>query len=131
MAGDAGEHQRQWQYYRTESGARPVRDYLDSLPEADRVAILAEMGEVRQQGMGAARHLRGEIWEVRASHDTNAYRVLFAPVGRFSQVLLSLESFSKKTPRTPSQKIDVAEQRLADWRRQGTEIARKRREQQS
>ncbi len=130
MAGDAGEHQRQWRYYRTESGARPVRDYLDSLPTENRTAILAAMEEVRHQGLQAARHLRSEIWEVRASHDTNAYRVLFAPVGRFSQVLLSLESFPKKTPRTPSQKIDVAEQRLADWRRQGTEIAGKRREQQ-
>ncbi len=124
MAGDVGEHQRQWRYYRTESGARPVRDYLDSLPETDRAAILAEMEKVRQQGTWAARHVRGPIYEVRVDHDINTYRVLFAPVGRFSQVLLSLEVFPKKTPRTPPQKIALAEQRLTDWVRRGLELQR-------
>jgi len=57
--------------------------------------------------------------EVRISHDTNIYRVLFAPLGRYSQILLSLDAFQKKTRRTPLAKIDVAERRLADWRRQG------------
>ncbi len=58
MAGDAGGHQRQWRYYRTESGARPVRDYLDSLPTENRIAILAAMEDVRRQGLQEARHLR-------------------------------------------------------------------------
>ena len=36
--------------------------------------------------------------------------------GRYSQVLLALEAFSKKTQRTPPPKIELAEKRLADWR---------------
>ncbi len=48
---------------------------------------------------------------------TRAFRVLFATEGRRGQVLLSLEGFSKKTQKTPSAKIRLAERRLADWRR--------------
>ncbi len=77
------------------------------------------MDKVREEGLRRARHLRGEIYEVRAAHDTNSYRVLFAALGRFSHILLALESFKKTTQRTPVAKIELAEQRLADWRRQG------------
>ncbi|MGH3031715.1 MAG: type II toxin-antitoxin system RelE/ParE family toxin [Gaiellaceae bacterium] len=45
------------------------------------------------------------------------FRVLFAAEGRRDQVLLSLEGFSKKTRKTPLEKIRLAERRLADWRR--------------
>lgn len=34
-------------------------------------------------------------------------------------VLLSLDGFSKKTQKTPPEKIRLAERRLADWRRRG------------
>ncbi len=34
-----------------------------------------------------------------------------------SQVLLSLDGFSKKTRKTPPANIRLAERRLADWRR--------------
>lgn len=66
-----------------------------------------------------ARHLRGDIYEVRASTDRHEFRILFATEGKRSQVLLSLEAFSKKTQKTPSPKIALAEQRLADWRNRG------------
>jgi len=129
MSNDGAEYHRQWREYRTASDGRPVNDYLLGLPEDDRASILREMEVVRKEGMHKARHLRGEIYEVRATHDTNAYRVLFAQVGRFSQVLLSLAAFAKRTPRTPPHEIDVAEQRLAEWRRRGREKAREKKEQ--
>ena len=77
------------------------------------------MRDVRDTGLAAARHLRGEIYEVRAEGDRQTYRILFAPEGRRSQVLLALEGFSKKTQKTPPEKIRLAERRLADWRRRG------------
>src|SRR6266511_4654188 len=70
-------------------------------------------------GTRAARHLRSDIYEVRADGDRQTYRILFAPEGRRSQVLLALEAFSKKTQKTPPEKIRLAERRLADWRRRG------------
>jgi phage-related protein len=115
------EHRRRWRDYRTAGGNRPVRDFLHALNPADARAILAEMEVVRRRGLATARHLRGDIWEVRAESGTNAYRILFATEGRFSQILLALEAFQKTTRRTPPATIEVAERRLADWRQRGRE----------
>ena len=77
------------------------------------------MKDVQEAGLDAARHLRGEIYEVRADGDGQTFRILFAPEGRRSQILLALEMFSKKTQKTPPEKIQLAERRLAEWRRRG------------
>lgn len=119
MSSKQSGYERQWRDYRTESGARPVKDFLLSLPDEDRAAILAEMEHVRQYGKVVARHLRGEIYEVRVFYNTKAYRILFACEGRFNQILLSLEGFQKKTQQTSNVAIRLAEQRLADWQRRG------------
>jgi len=119
MSGEEVKHQRQWREYRTESGARPVRDFLLTLPREDQNEILAKMEHVRIHGKSAARHLHQDIYEVRINYDTKAYRILFACEGHFNQILLSLEGFQKKTQQTPKNCIQLAEQRLADWRRRG------------
>jgi phage-related protein len=90
-----------------------------ALPDEDRAAILEEMEYVRQHGTSVARHVRKDIYEVRAMYNTKAYRILFACEGRFQYVLLALEGFQKKTQQTPKAHMKVAEQRLADLRRRG------------
>jgi phage-related protein len=98
-----------------------VRDFLTSstLPAGDRDEILAAMKDVQINGLTVARHLRGDIYEVRASGDRAAYRVLFAAEGAKSQVLLAVSAFTKKTQKAPLPEIRLAERRLADWRRRG------------
>ena len=108
---------RRWRFYATEAGRKPVRSFLDQLSDADAAVMAAAMRDVVTVGIQAARHLRGDIYEVRADGDRQAYRLLFAPEGRRGQVLLALEAFSKKTQKTPLAKIDLAEKRLVDWRR--------------
>jgi phage-related protein len=78
------------------------------------------MKEVRTAGLAAARHLEGDIWEVRAAGDRVIYRILFAPEGKNRQILLALEGFKKKTQKTPPATIGLAKRRLRDWRRRGT-----------
>ena len=114
-----GTGKRRWRDYRTPSGRRPIKEFIDDLTDADAAAVVAAMRDVAEDGLVAARHLRGEIYEVRADGDRQAFRVLFAPEGTRGQVLLSLEAFSKKTQKTPPAKIQLAERRLADWRRRG------------
>lgn len=77
------------------------------------------MQEVQQDGLIAARHVRGEIYEVRAESTNQTFRILFSAEGRFKQVLLSVVAFSKKTQKTPPQAIELAETRLRDWRERG------------
>jgi phage-related protein len=74
------------------------------------------MQEVRLDGLKAARHLRGDVYEVRAESATRSFRILFATEGRYNQVLLAVAGFVKKTQRTPSRDIALAEERLANWR---------------
>jgi phage-related protein len=119
MSNERSGHERQWRDYRTESGARPIKDFLLALPDEDRAAILEEMEYVRQRGTPAARHLRKDIYEVRTTYNKKTYRILFACEGHFNHILLALEGFQKKTQQTPETSIKLAEQRLADWRRRG------------
>ena len=77
------------------------------------------MENVRAHGTPVARHVRKDIYEVRAFYNTNAYRILFACEGRFHHVLLALEGVQKKTQQTPKAHLKLAEQRLADWCRRG------------
>ncbi len=113
------EPRRRWRDYRTAAGRRPIKEFIEGLSDTDAAAVVAAMKDVRETGLGAARHLRSDIYEVRADGDRQTYRILFAPEGRRSQVLLALEGFSKKTQKTPPAKIQLAERRLSDWRRRG------------
>ena len=120
MTDEQGPHKRQWRDYRTASGARPVNDFINKLSVLDRAAIKAVMKKVEQRGLVAARHVRNDIYELRAEGDRQSFRILFATEGRYKQVLLSLEGFSKKTQKTPQEKIELAEQHLRDWRQRGS-----------
>lgn len=108
---------RRWRVYETAAKRRPVEEFLDKLSNDDAASVMAAMSEVAKKGTSAARHLQGDIWEVRADGDRQIFRVLFAEEGQASQVLLALDGFSKKTQRTPPEKIRVAERRLRDWRK--------------
>lgn len=105
-----------WRDYRTPAGNSPVGAFLMALPVDARAEVAAAMKDARDNGMVAARHVRGEIYEVRASHNKVEYRVLFANEGKRGRILLSLEAFNKTTRATPPDRIEVAESRLRDWR---------------
>jgi len=87
------------------------------LDDEDLASLIAAMGDVRRQGLQAARHLDGEIFEVRADGKGVIYRILFAPQGKRKQVFLSLEAFKKKTQKTPPEAIRLARRRLRDFGR--------------
>jgi len=110
---------RRWRAYKTAAGRCPVEEFVDGLSDADAAAVLAGMRDVRDRGLSAARHLDGDIWEVRVDGDRVIYRVLFAEEGMRGRVLLALEAFNKKTQKTPPAAIRLAKRRLADWRRRG------------
>lgn len=100
-------------------GRRVIDDYLDALSEPDASAIAAAMQDVREHGLTVARHLRGQIYEVRADGVDNSYRLLFAAEGRKSRILLGLHVIEKHTQQTPDRDIRKAERRLFEWRRRG------------
>jgi phage-related protein len=108
-----------WRDYRTASGRRPIKQFLDRLDDEDLASVIAAMKAVRRQGLKAARHLDGEIYEVRADGKGVIYRILFAPQGKRKQVFLSLEALKKKRQKTPPEAIRLAKRRLRDWQQRG------------
>jgi phage-related protein len=99
-------------FYRSRSGAEPVRDWLKSLPIADRQTLgrdlrLVEMGW--PLGMPLCRPLGGGLWEARSTLAGNRIaRVLFCAT-RGHMVLL--HGFIKKTQKTPEDQLNLARRR--------------------
>ena len=118
MASRSREVGHRWRDYRTLAGARPVKKFLDGLSIEDKAEVAAAMADVRIEGVRVARHLRGEIYEVRAE-GRRSVRILFAQEGKKGRLLLALEGFEKKTQKTPDRLLHLAEKRLADWRGRG------------
>ena len=121
-SGRAGRRRLRWRDYRTSGGARPVKAFIDRLTDEEAAAVAAGMKEVADFGLERARHLRGEIYEVRVTADRRIFRVLFAQETRF--ILLSLSGFPKGTNKTPPAELDLAETRLTDWRKRGRKTRR-------
>ena len=96
-----------------------MKDFLAALTDEEVAAIVAGMKAVQREGLRAAKHMRGEIYEIVADARTRSFRLLFAPEGRFGQVFLSLSGFVKKTRKTPPRELALAESRLRSWRARG------------
>lgn len=105
-----------WRDYRTGSGRRPIKEFIDELSDTDAAEIAAAMKDVQKNGMKVARHLRGEIYEVRADGVDESYRLLFAQEGRRGRILLALALLTKHSQKTPDREIELAVRRLRDWR---------------
>lgn len=107
---------RRWRVYTTRSGRCPVRDFIATLTDEEAADIAAALRDVRRDGIAAAKHVEGEIYEVKADSERQTFRILFAQEGVHDQVLLALEAFSKKQQRLPRDRIELAKRRLREWR---------------
>jgi len=107
---------RRWRFYANPAGKKPVKEFIGGLTDADAASVVAAMLDVRKAGLVAARHLRGDLYEVRAQGAHGSYRVLFAEEGAKGRVLLAVHAVSKKMQKTPAKEVELAERRLADWR---------------
>jgi len=121
----SGQIKRRWRFYRTPAGRRVIDEFIDGLSDFDAAAVAAAMKEVRQRGLTAARHLRGDIYEVRADGADDSYRLLFSTEGRKSRVLLGLHAMPKHTQKTPGQDLRKAERRLTEWRQRSKVVPRR------
>jgi phage-related protein len=108
-----------WQveYYKDAQGCQPVVDWLKSLDPKHRARVQWTITMLREFGFTLrepyCRHVRGKVWELRTSVGRLEHRVLyFAATGG---VFVLLHGFTKKTGKTPSQEIMIAEMRAADW----------------
>jgi phage-related protein len=98
-------------------GTAPVKDYIDKLPEDHKQSIRTAKAAVLLAGLRAARHLRGDLYEVRAYAVGRHYRLIFSLEGR--RALIQFDIFDKDDNKTSEAIIKRAQARLADWRSRG------------
>jgi phage-related protein len=102
-------------FYSTANGREPVREWLKSLYSDDRKRIGTDIAYVQYKwpiGKPRVDNLRGSIWEIRTTLRGRIARVLFFVDG--DEIVL-LHGFIKKTQKTPTEDIDLAERRCKEW----------------
>lgn len=99
-------------FFKTESGNEPVRDFLKSLEPYDKKSVGADIMAVEMLwpiGYPTVRKLDKDLWEVR-SHisDKRICRVLFTVSGNR---MVLLHAFIKKSQKTPQEDLDLGKKR--------------------
>jgi phage-related protein len=97
----------------------PVRDWLLAMPAGDRKNIGGDIQRVECEwpvGMPLVKSLSGGLFEIRSSLPSNKIARTFFCVNEGKLVLL--HGFIKTTQKTPKAELDLARDRLRDWKRQ-------------
>ncbi len=102
-------------FYRSASGAEPVRDWLKGLPIEDRRIVGRDIAVVEfgwPVGMPTCRPLGAGLFEVRSDLPGGRIaRVLFCPA---DGCLVLLHGFVKKTQKTPASDLALGRSRQKD-----------------
>ncbi len=103
-------------FYKSLNGKEPVRDWLKELPFQDKKVIGEDIKTVQfgwPLGMPLVRKLEPDLWEVRSNISIGIARVLFTIQGEH---IVLLHGFIKKSAKTPSEDLALAQKRLAQVR---------------
>jgi phage-related protein len=99
-------------FYRSESGAEPVREWLRELRREDRKAVGEDIKTAQfgwPLGMPLIRKIEKGLWEVRSNIRDGIARTIFT-VEKDTMVLL--HGFVKKSQETPPNELHTARRRL-------------------
>ena len=108
---DAPEQVLSVEFYKTDNGADPVREWLRSLQADDRKSIGQDIKTVQfgwPVGMPVVRKLETGLWEVRSRTKSGIARILFTVV---DDTMILLHGFVKKSQKTPTQELETARNR--------------------
>jgi len=99
-------------FFRTLAGSEPVREWLKSLPEAERHAIGRDLLRAQWRwpvGMPLCRPMGGGLWEVRTNLPTS--RTARVMLCLYRGHLVALHGFIKKARTTPAEDLALARKR--------------------
>jgi phage-related protein len=105
-------------FYKTASGKCPAEDFLDNLSarQAQKVTwvlrVIEDLPLVPTKYFKKLVHTE-EIWEVRVAVESNIFRLLGFFDG--SDLIVIDNAFQKKTQKTPTKEIQLAEDRRRDY----------------
>ena len=113
--------EQQWSvvFYTEESGREPVREFLESLDAKTQARVIWAIEQLKIRNVQAreplAKHVEGDLWELRVESSRSIYRVFYAFFS--GKRIVFLHGFQKKTGKTPRGEIAMAHRRLAQFRR--------------
>ena len=105
-------------FYRTAAGKCPVQDFLDSLPGQAAKKVTWVLKLVEDLDIVPSLYLKKlvgseGIWECRAQHGSNAYRIFCFFAG--NSVVVLTHGLVKKSQKTPHNEISRAESYRKDF----------------
>ena len=102
------------QFYKSDTGSIPVKEWLKKLTAADRKNIGDDIRTVEfgwPIGMPLVEKIDMGLWEVRSNLSNNRIsRVLFTV---YSDIMILLHAFIKKTSKTPKNDLKTAKRRMS------------------
>lgn len=105
-------------YYVDANARSPVKDFIDSLNEKQQDKIVRAIYPIAEFGIGT--HLRNtkklsgtDLWEIRIL-GKDSIRIIY--VLELRNAILVLHIFIKKSQKTPTNEIKIAERRLQEFR---------------
>ncbi len=105
-------------FYESPSGKIPVEEYLDTLTDNQVAKITWVLKLVREMDMVPPKYFKklvntDGIWEVRIDVGRNTFRILGFLQNQ--NLVILTNSFQKKSQKTPSKEISLAEQRKKEY----------------
>jgi phage-related protein len=104
-------------FFETENGKQPVREYIKELSKEDQKEVGADIRVVQDNfpiGVPLVRKLKPELWEIRSFIKDGINRVFFTFI---NEKIILLHAIVKKTQKTPLKEIDVALERLKEFKK--------------
>lgn len=106
-------------FYRTEDGSEPVREFIQGLNIKLRAKVLSDLERLAMIGNELreprSKHLQDGIFELRTMQGSNIVRLLY--FYDRGQMVIVTNGFVKKTQRTPRSEIDLALRRRDEYRK--------------
>ena len=107
------EHPLRVVFYRTDSGAEPVREWLLDLSKEERKIISEDIKTVQfgwPLGMPLIKKMESNLWEVRSKLPNRIARVMFTVHDGI--IIVLLHGFIKKTQKTLVEDLNLARKRM-------------------
>jgi phage-related protein len=104
-------------FFETASGKQPVREFIKKLSKEDQKEVGADIRVVQDNfpiGLPLVRKLKPELWEIRSFIKDGISRVFFT---FFDKKIILLHAIVKKMQKTPLKEIDVAIERLKEFKK--------------
>src|SRR3972149_64797 len=107
------------EYYVTDNGKYPVKDFVDGLSPEGKAKYIFISDLLEQYGIAVrepyVKAIKGKrkLFEIRIKDKSNIHRIIyFVYTGK---TFILLHGFTKKTQRTPAKEIRIAETRMKDY----------------